>query len=189
MALSATQERRRAIALAQERTLGLARLAAADHENLIAQTRQLLGLLSDIPDVTSSDPAKCGGFLADVEKTAAPRYLGFGVVDRDGTVLCSSNNGRPMRNVSDRLYFREVKRTRRFAVGEYNVSPTTGEAFLGMAAPILDEAGEVEGVGRGRDPVRPRRPGVRRPPLRRPWSLRRVRLREREGLASDPRGH
>jgi signal transduction histidine kinase len=142
---SAAEQRRQAMANARESTLRLVHLAAADHERLIEETRQLLDVLSWVPAVRS-DPTTCRTFLADLGEQYSPPYTGFSVIEPEGIAHCVSVATQGPLDVSDRHYFERAMQTRDFAIGEYSVGRVTGEPTLGMAAALLDDAGQVEKV-------------------------------------------
>jgi signal transduction histidine kinase/HAMP domain-containing protein len=143
---AAAEQRRQATEHARESTLRLVQIAVIEHEHLIEETRQLLGLLARVPEVAGDDAAACGAFLADLVEQYASRYTGFSVVERDGDISCVSSPLPVSVNVADRRYFRSVVGTGEFAVGEYMIGRISGEPTLAMAAPILDDQGRVRKV-------------------------------------------
>ncbi|MBI4476327.1 MAG: PAS domain S-box protein [Acidobacteria bacterium] len=127
-----------------DQAMRLARLAARDQERLLAEANRMLSGLASQPDVRSGDPQRCGRRLAaSVEHH--PSYGNFLVANPAGAVICSGKAA-PSINVSDRKYFQDAIRTRRFSIGNYQVGRITGRASLSFGLPILDESGAPEGV-------------------------------------------
>jgi diguanylate cyclase (GGDEF)-like protein len=141
---SAAEQRRQAVERAKVSAAGLMQLAAADHESLIEETRQLLEVLARVPAVVGNDLAACSAFLTVLAEEHAPRNTSFGVVDRRGVLACASVRGAGPANVADRTFFRQALRTREFVVGEYVIGRVTGQALLIMAYPARNEAGDVQ---------------------------------------------
>ena len=145
MIYSAAEQRLAAAEEARTDALRLERLAVAEHERLIEETRELLRVLGRMPEIRGGDRAVCDAFLDDLIPQY-PRYNDIAVVRPDGFSACSAATVPASLNVSDRLYFRQAMETRDFTVGEYIVSRATGDPIVVVALPLLDGAGEVESV-------------------------------------------
>jgi diguanylate cyclase (GGDEF)-like protein len=143
---SAAEQRRQALEQAKVSTARLTELAAAQNENLIEQTRQLLEMLVRVPVVIGSDTAACSAFLAGLAKEYAPRFTGFTVIEPDGLISCASFSALDSISAADRHFFQLVMETRRFATGEYAIGRGTGAAILISGYPVLGDAGEVRKI-------------------------------------------
>jgi hypothetical protein len=130
---------------AQASALRLARLAASDQERLIEGARQLLVALAQLPSVRNQDAEECGSFLAGLLKEY-PLYENLGAADLDGGIFCSAIPSATRTNISDRSVFQLALQTGDFVVGDYLVARITGRPALGIAYPVLDEAGQPLGV-------------------------------------------
>ena len=123
----------------------LASLRALDQERLIEGTRQLLIALSQSRDVRDGDSEACSAYLRRVVPQFATMYTNLGVIDADGTMICSGFTAGPV-SLADRGYFQRALALKTFVVGEYNVGRQTGKPSFPFAFPVLDDAGGVQRV-------------------------------------------
>jgi predicted ester cyclase len=142
--VSAAEQRDQAVDDARQDAARLASLAAADQQRLIESTRQLLVVLTLLPEV-QTDSATCDALLADLN-AQFPLYANLGVIAPDGTLVCSAVAPAGPTNLADRVYFQDAIETKDFSVGEYQVGKVTEKPALNCGYPILDEAGNVTGV-------------------------------------------
>jgi signal transduction histidine kinase len=138
-------ERRLAVVAAREEALRLARLAAADQEQLVEGVRQLLMTLARLPEIHGDDAAQCQALLADLLRQHR-RYTNLGVIKAGGEAFCS---GSPLAkgdlNSEHTLVTsaREAIETGEFVVGDYQAGRATrGEAVVAFAYPVFNAAGE-----------------------------------------------
>ena len=129
----------------EESTLRLARLAADAQQDLIAETRQLLSVLTQLPAVRADRARECHTLFARLLKRD-PRYLNVGAIRPDGEVYCSALPTKGRVNAGDRSYFQRALQTRDFAIGDYQIGIITGQASINLAQPILDSTGQVQSV-------------------------------------------
>lgn len=123
----------------QKNTLLLAQFAAANQQQLIDSGHQLLAAISKLPE-TAGTPEECHEFLASFV-TQYPQYVGIGVADPQGNVICSSLVLTSPINVSDSYHFQQAMKTKSFTVGQYQIGRITGKASLPLVYPALDSAG------------------------------------------------
>ena len=121
----------------------LVRLAAADYERLVANTRQLLGTLAQLPEVRGRDAAACNTLFARL-KSGYAQYVNLGVIGLDGMVFCSAVPSARRVSVSDRAYFQRALKTRGFAVGDFQIGRITHQAVVVFAHPDYDAAGKLQ---------------------------------------------
>ncbi len=138
-------ERRLAAGGAREEALRLARLAAADQEQLVEGVRQLLVTLARLPEIHGDDGAHCQALLADLLRQHR-RYTNLGVIKANGEAFCS---GSPLSkgdlNTDQTLMAaaRQAIETGEFVVGDYQAGRATrGEAVVAFAYPVFNTAGE-----------------------------------------------
>lgn len=141
----AAEQRRLATLDVQEDSLHLVRLIAHRHEQLIAGTRQLLVSLAHVPAVSGGDPAACSALLATLLQ-GYPAYLNLGVMQPDGTLVCSALPFSAPVNVADRAYVRRALETRDFAIGDFQIGRLTGKPSVGFGYPIRSATGAVQAV-------------------------------------------
>jgi signal transduction histidine kinase len=139
------EERRAAIAHAQETAVRLARLAASEQGRRLAGSRNLLVALARLPEVRRRDGTACSAAFADLLRDY-PFYLNLGATDARGVIFCSALPPDGPTHVGDRAYFQRALATRDFAVGDFQVGRVTRKASLNVAYPWLDDAGAVGGV-------------------------------------------
>jgi signal transduction histidine kinase len=137
--------RRLAAADAKEEALRLARIATSGQEDMIKDTRQLLFALTQLPEVRSTDPTVCSGFLARLLKQY-PQYALLGVIAPGGDLFCSALPASSPVNLAHHNCFQHVLQTRDFAVSGYQSDRSSGKATLDFGYPVLDEAGQVRAV-------------------------------------------
>ncbi|MDR7419798.1 MAG: HD domain-containing phosphohydrolase [Armatimonadota bacterium] len=135
--------RRAAARTVEESAHRLARLAALEHERLIAGTRYLLFALANEVRYRGADV--CVPFFAGLKERYA-YYANVGVVGLDGRVVCSGIPTRGPVHLGDRSYFKQAIATHDFAVGEYQIGRFTGRAVLAFGFPVVDDAGAVTAV-------------------------------------------
>ena len=138
-------ERRLAATEVREEALRLARLAAADQEQLVEGVRQLLLTLARLPEVHDGASAHCQALLADLLRQHR-RYTNLGVIKANGDVVCS---GSPVSkgdlSIEQSLVAaaRQTIETGEFIVGDYQAGRTTrGEAVVSFTYPIFNADGE-----------------------------------------------
>jgi PAS domain S-box-containing protein len=142
---TATEQRREAAIATQENLLRLTKLTAANQKQVTDGTRQLLTTLARLPEVRGGNRADCTRLLADIQKQS-PHYVGFGVSDLNGNLWCSSLPFTQPVNISDRLFFRLVRETKQFAIGDYQIGKLSRRATIAFGYPILDKTGQLQAV-------------------------------------------
>ena len=75
-------------AQARVHALGVVKIAAAKHEQLIESTRQVLVALSHLPEVQTVDSLGCGSRFHTLQGEYP--FYAIGVADVDGNIFCSS---------------------------------------------------------------------------------------------------
>ena len=89
--------------------------------------------------------ALCGAFLADLSKHFQ-RYANLGVIKPNGDLFCSAVPfARPI-NLSDRTYFRQALKSRKFSIGDYPFGRVLGRPTINFGHPIIDEIGKIKAV-------------------------------------------
>lgn len=138
-------QRLNATANVQAGALRLTRAATADHDRLIDETRQLLTVLAQLPELRGKDYAACSLLFNKLSKLY-PKYTNLGAITPEGEILfCNlplSNNTK----LSDSLVLKRAIETRDFVVGDYTVDQSSGKALINFAYPVLDQTGKVQAV-------------------------------------------
>ncbi len=134
------QNAREAIASAQR----LVELYAGTQQRLTDNTRFLLSLLAQFPQVRRRDPA-CRAFMANLLR-GYPYYVNLAAAGPDGNVYCSATPATGPVNLADRDYFRRAVQSHHFAIGNYVFGRISKRPTVILAYPMLNESGEVLGV-------------------------------------------
>jgi signal transduction histidine kinase/HAMP domain-containing protein len=145
LVVTASQRRHQAIEDVRIDTLLLAKLAAANQQQLISGARDILITLAQLPAVKNNDRQACLFFLSNV-LMQHPLYANFGAADRQGDIFCMTLPQRAPINITDKSYFREAIRNLDFAVSEYQINPVNSQTSINLAYPILGDDGTPLGI-------------------------------------------
>lgn len=139
---SGLEQRRAAEVNAQATALQLAQLAASSQQQLIESARQLLVVLTQLPQMRQANPESCQVLFGDmVEKY--PYYTDLGVITLDGEWVCWADPANRPGLAAEADWFQKALQSRDFAVGNYEFETggsSTGRAIIHLAYPILDDA-------------------------------------------------
>jgi signal transduction histidine kinase/HAMP domain-containing protein len=129
----------------QDQALSLARLAAAEQQQIVQGIRQVLIALSELPAIKARDSQACNAYLAAMQPRF-PAFLTFIVTDLDGQPFCDSNSDRKPVNVAARAYFASVLKTGAFTVGEFSIGLSVPRKVIQFALPFYGDDGRIGGV-------------------------------------------
>ncbi len=138
--LTASEQRTDAITAGQSEARRVARLAAANQDGLIDQTRLLLNTLARLPEVQASDLTQCGPLFTNLV-AADPRYTNLGVVDRDGAVACSAVSNEAAGSAIDAGFVQRVFENNAFTIGTYGAGSVDGRPTIYFALPAETGSG------------------------------------------------
>ena len=127
----------------QDQALGLAKLAAAEQQQVVEGIHQVLIALSELPAVKAKDPQACSAYLLAIQRRY-PAFLGFIVVDINGQSFCTTT-GKSV-SVAGRADFVYATTTGEFAVGGYSIGLLTGRKVVPFTVPFYDDDGHMAGV-------------------------------------------
>jgi two-component sensor histidine kinase len=125
-----------------------ARSVAADLGQFGRGTRQVLGILTEVPEIKDKDknPASCTSYLKTL-LGKVPGVFFFGVADADGTIVCNTLGSPPgAYTLADRGYFQDAMRTSDLAIGEFVTGRITKRPTLQFAQAIPGNDGRPDGV-------------------------------------------
>ena len=134
-------QRRQAADTAKQDALRLARLAASNQAFLIESSRQLTAILSNLPQISSGQPAECSAFLVNL-KANYPNYASLAIARPNGEVICSSAPTSLNVNLGDRPYFQHAVQTRQFVMGDYVIDRFSKKPVAPFAYPALGQDGK-----------------------------------------------
>ncbi|MFW5940324.1 MAG: cache domain-containing protein [Chloroflexota bacterium] len=127
--------------------LNLAQLTTGHIEQWLRDSETVLARAAQRPDVRALDPERCDEELAAMSDLFEP-YLGFGLIDREGRIICSTNAEaeEALPSVADREWFQAVLRDRGFVIGDVQVGRVTGRWVTILAYPVFTSDGEFGGA-------------------------------------------
>jgi len=115
-----------------------------EHESGVAATRQLLIVLSRLPDVQNLNTLATNKLFGDLLKRN-PLYGNIFILDAEGMYISSAEPFTPV-SLKKRKYFQDVLKTMDFSVGEGVVGVTLKRPSFHFAYPIWDGRGRFKGV-------------------------------------------
>ncbi len=140
----AWQERQQAVSIAEDSLQQLTQLAATSEARSIEGTRQLLSVLSTLPELRG-DTRSCSEFLAKILKRNEG-YVNFGVIQLNGDVNCSAMPLHGKLNVADRPHFKRAVKEQTFIAGDYVFGNALRKHAINLTYPIFDGNGVVQAV-------------------------------------------
>src|SRR3984893_8705669 len=129
----------------QNQALRLARLAAAEQQQIVQGIRQVLIALSELPSIKTRDSQACSAYLAGMQQRF-PAFVTFLVADLNGWSFCDSNSDHRPINIAARRYFANVLKTGAFTVGEFSTGLATDRKIVQFALPFYGDDGRMGGV-------------------------------------------
>lgn len=123
-----------------------ARGVAADLGQFGRGTRQVLGVLAEVPEIRAKDPAPCTAYLKTL-LGKVPGAFFFGVADAEGGIVCNNLGSAPgAYTLADRRYFQDAMRTGGLAIGDIVSGRVTGIPTMQFAQAIPGPDGRPLGI-------------------------------------------
>jgi PAS domain S-box-containing protein len=122
--------------------------ASQRQEEIVANARVVLEAIAEAPEIRAHGSAECDAELTKLLRVR-PRYLQLSILGPSGVIGCSAVLPERLFHVADLAAwpaFRRAMETDRFAIGEYQIEPTSRKQFLDLALPIHNREGEINGV-------------------------------------------
>ena len=129
----------------QNQALSMAKLAAAEQQQIVQGVRQVLVTLSELPAIKARDNEACNAYLAALQPRF-PAFITLLVTDAKGRSFCETHSDHGPINIADRPYFASLLKTGAFTVGESSLSLLTGRRIIQFALPFYDDDGHMGGV-------------------------------------------
>ncbi len=134
------ENRAKAVADIELRARLLVERVRVEEAAALRQVRQLLVSMARANDMAGLDPAACNA-LAQRLSTSVDDISNLGAVSADGKVFCSSlPDGRPV-DVSDRVWFQDVRTAPGLTPGQFVIGKMSGKPGITFGYPLRDEAG------------------------------------------------
>lgn len=137
--------------LASTQALLVARSVATDISNdqrvVIEMTRRMLADLAENPVIRDLDIPACKRmFETFFRNRPFLMYANIGIIDLQGTLVCSVIESATPVNMADRDFFQQTLRTGHFSIGRYRVGHFTGKKVISFGYPVLDAGGQLHAV-------------------------------------------
>src|SRR3977135_3818488 len=129
----------------QNQALSLAKLAAAEQQQIVQGIRQVLIAMSELPSIKTRDSQACNAYLAAMQQRF-PAFITFLVADLKGWSLCDTNSDHRPITIAERAYFTSILKTGTFTVGEFSAGLSTGRKVIQFALPFYGDDGRMGGV-------------------------------------------
>src|ERR1700738_5060268 len=129
----------------QNQALRLAKLAAAEQEQIVQGIRQVLIAMSELPSIKTKDSQACNAYLAAMQQRF-PAFVTFLVADLNGWSFCDTNSDHRPLTIAARAYFANVLKTGAFTVGEFSAGLSTGRKVIQFVLPFYGDDGRMGGV-------------------------------------------
>ena len=129
----------------QNQALSLARLVAAEQQQIVQGIREVLIALSELPAIKAKDAQGCNAYLSTI-KQRIPGFITFIVVDMNGSSFCDATSDHKPSTAAGRAYFANVLKTGEFTVGEFSIGRLTGRNVIQFALPFYGDDGPMGGV-------------------------------------------
>lgn len=142
---TAVERRQQGMEEAKQSALRVVRSAAAQQDQLVESSRQLLATLAQLKEVQNRNGVACQEILTNLLALHSV-YANIAVADLTGNVVASGVPIDQPVSVGDRAYFRAVKETGEFAIGEYQVGRLTKKATLNLGFPVRNQERELTAV-------------------------------------------
>lgn len=120
-------------------------MAVSNQIRIVEETRLLLTVLAEAPQIQNGDVTRCESFLAKL-LGEINTYANFGVTYPNGDVWCSSVPIKGRVNVNDRAYFQRTLKSLDFSIGNYQIGHITNVATLNFSYPVLDDQKRLKAV-------------------------------------------
>ncbi len=144
LASSQLELRRARQAEVRRDVFGLAQSEAGEAKAVVSGARQFLTALAQAPAIREHNDLYCSAILANL-KNEYPSYASIVADDSSGRSFCSSAPGRVVYDNRNPAFLAALK-SRRFAVGQYAVSPLTRSSVLPVAEPVITPDDRLLGV-------------------------------------------
>jgi hypothetical protein len=129
----------------QNQALSLAKLAAAEQQQIVQGIRQVLIAMSELPSIKTRDSQACNAYLAAMQRRF-PAFVTFLVADLKGWSFCDTNSDHRPITIASRAYFASILKTGAFTVGEFSAGLSTGRKVIQFALPFYGDDGRMGGV-------------------------------------------
>jgi len=135
---SSFKQREREVETAKNNVLLMVQSLAAQQDQIILGTKQMLSTLAQLPEIQNLDANACNRLLNQLNKRF-PFYSVLAGATPDGNMFTASTPFEPNSiNLSDRTHLKDAINTLDFSAGEYIVGRASRVSSINYAYPVLD---------------------------------------------------
>jgi HAMP domain-containing protein len=128
-----------------EQALSVAKLAAAEQQQIIQGIHEVLVAMAELPAIKAQDSQACNTYLMAIRQRF-PAFISFLVTDINGRSFCSTYGDNIPVSLGHRPYFSHVLNTGSFTVGEFSTGLASGRKLIPFALPFYRDDGRMGGV-------------------------------------------
>src|SRR5260221_9269413 len=129
----------------QDQALALARLAAAEQQQIVQGIWQALIALSELPAIKAKDSQGCNAYLSAI-KQRYPAFVAFFVTDLTGQSSCNTTNHDKPVTAAGRAYFAKALKSGGVTVGGVATRRQTRRHRLPFVLSFYGDDGRIGGV-------------------------------------------
>jgi len=134
------------IAEAREAAWQIVENVALRESRFIDAAQQLLTLLAETPEVAGGDRSACNQFLRRFAEHNTV-YVDLGVADPNGDIVCRSQVADSnSENIAATSHFRQARKAKSFAIGDYQVQGSASRRSINFGYPIIDDQGHLKSM-------------------------------------------
>ena len=120
-------------------------LSASREATVFDGVQRLLSTLAQLPEIQAADPARCKALLPRLLRDHA-EYINIWVIKHDKPFCAAIPLDPAPRASPQRSWYKQATARRSTAVSDFQISPVNGKPDVALAHPIVNGAGDVEGV-------------------------------------------
>lgn len=142
---SGIERRQEAGAVARDSALRLARQVAINQEHIILSAEQLMSVIANLPVIRENGAKEVSEFLRSLLKQN-PIYTNLAIFNNNGELKYGALTSLGETSCSSSDWFNKIVNTRQLVIGGYQTDQLTGNPFLPLAYPVLDDRGNLVAV-------------------------------------------
>jgi len=123
----------------------LAATAAKGFDAIIIEARHHLTMIAGHDNMFSGIIPSCRKLLPAMREHL-DQYAELGVADPKGQIVCHTHPSIASATLADQTWFRRVKTTRQFAMGDREISNVSNQTAITFARPILSSSGDLRAI-------------------------------------------
>ena len=131
--------------MAEDRASRLVRLVALDQKQALISARQLVEIIAQLPQVFLHKKKACDNVVTKA-KTIYPSIASLGAIKLNGDVFCSAIPFETGLSAANSSWFKEVLKTREYAISSFHVGGLTKKPVMTLAFPSFAPGGKLAAI-------------------------------------------